>query len=139
MLSYFSIIWCEHFLLLFLSLKNLKEANSCQIAGGAKKLDALPPDLAEEVAHECGENCLKVSRIVMKGHVYFSKEYTRMIKRNGFVVLLSNGKVAEIQFFIWSKGSGDTHLVYKEVKPDQRKPFFYNDVGCHVLRIQPQR
>ena len=124
---------------MFCSLKNLKEANFCQIAGGAKKLNTLSPHLTEEVARQCGENSLKVTRIVKKGHVYFSKEYTRMIKRNGYVVLLSNGKVGEIEFFIWNKGSGNTFLVYKEVEPDQEKPFFYDDAGCHVLRMKPQR
>ena len=36
---------------------------------------------------------MKVARIVMNGQVFFSKEYTRMVKRNACVVLFVNGKV----------------------------------------------
>ena len=63
--------------------------------------------MADDVAQQSGENICKVFRIVMKGHVYFSKEYTRMVKRNACVVLLSNGKIGEISYFIWDKESGD--------------------------------
>lgn len=120
-------------------MRNLKEAKDCQIAGGSKKLLGLPPQLIEEVVRECGQNSLKVSRIVRKGHVYFSKEYTRMVKRNACVVLLSDGKVGEINFFIWNKESGNTLVAYKEMEPDLDKPFFFDDAGCHVLRMKPQR
>ena len=88
---------------------------------------------------ECGENIFKVFRIVKKGHVYFSKEYTRMVKRNACVVLLSNGKVGEINYFIWDKQSGDTFFVFEEIQPDLEKPFFYENAGCHVLRMKPKR
>lgn len=120
-------------------MKNLKEAKSCQIAGGAKKLTGLSPGLIEAVINECGQNTWKVSRIVRKGQVYFSKEYTRMVRRNACVVLLSNGKVAEIHFFVWDKESGVTLVVYKEIEPDLDKPFFFDNAGCHILRMKPQR
>ena len=127
------------FILLFCSLKNLKEAKDCQIAGGAKKLLAMPQHLTEEIVRVCGHDSLKVSRIVRKGHVSFSKEYTRMVKRNACVVLLENGKVGEINFFIWNKNSGNTLVVYQEIEPDLERPFFFDDAGCHILRMKPQR
>ena len=126
-------------LLSLYSLKNLKEAKSCQIAGAAKKLSGLPPQLMRVVLIECGQNTSKVSRIVKKGHIYFSREYTRMVKRIACVVLLSNGKVADIQFFAWNKESGVTLAVYKEIEPDLDKPFFFDNAGCHILRMKSQR
>ena len=129
--------------MLSFSLKNLKEANHCQIASGTKKLTGLhaPPSVADGVAQQCGENICKVFKIVMKGHVYFSKEYTRMVKHNACVVLLSNGKVGEINDFtcIWDKESGDAFFVYEELEPDLEKPFFYENARCHVLQMNPER
>lgn len=134
---------CKDFILRMLvtkrGLKNLKEAKSCQIAGAAKKLSGLPPQLMRVVLNECGQNTSKVSRIVKKGQIYFSREYTRMVKRNACVVLLSNGKVADIQFFVWNKESGVTLVVYKEIEPDLDKPFFFDNAGCHILRMKSQR
>ena len=91
------------------------------------------------VLNECGQNTSMVSRIVKKGQIYFSREYTRMVKRNACVVLLSNGKVADIQFFAWNKESGVTLVVYKEIEPDLDKPFFFDNAGCHILCMKPQR
>ena len=68
-------------------------------------MTGLPLSVADDVAQQCGENICKVFRIVMKGHVYFSKDSTRMVKCNACVVLLSNGKVGEIGYFIWDKES----------------------------------
>ena len=62
-----------------------------------------------------------------------------MVKRNACVVLLSNGTVGEINFFIWNKMSGKTLVAYKKTEPDLDKPFFFDNAGCHVLRMRPQR
>ena len=121
------------------SLKNLKEATGCQIAGGAKKFTGLEPHLIEAVNTQCGQNSWKRLRIVMKGHVYFSKEYTRMVKRNACCILLSSGKVGEIDFFVCNKDSGVTLVVFREIEPDHDKPFFFDSAGCHILRMKPQR
>ena len=126
-------------LLLHYRLKNLKEANNCQIAGAAKKLSGLPAHVMAYIMRECGPESCKVLRIVKQSQVFFSKEYTRMKKRNCCVVLLSNGKVGEIHFFIWNKKSGNTFAAYKEIEPDLNRPFFFDDAGCHVLRMKSQR
>ena len=93
-------------------MKNLKDAKDCQVAGGAKKLTGLPVHLVNEVLCKCGPDNFKVFRIVRNGQVFFSREYTRMIKRNASVVLLSNGIVGDINFFIWNKVSGRILVVY---------------------------
>lgn len=46
-----------------------------------------------------GQSKMKVARIVRKGQV-FSKEYTRMVKRNACVVLFVDGKVGERVFCV---------------------------------------
>lgn len=120
-------------------LKNLKEAEDCQVAGGAKKLTGLPEHLMEEISLKIGPRSFKISRIVKNGQVFFSNEYTQMVKRNASVVLLSNGRVGQINFFIWNKMSGRILVAYKEIEPNVEKPFFFHDAGCHVLGMKPQR
>lgn len=120
-------------------LKNLKEAEDCQVAGGAKKPTGLPEHLMEEISLKIGPRSFKISRIVKNGQVFFSNEYTRMVKRNASVVLLSNGRVGLINFFIWNKMSDKILVAYKEIEPNLEKPFFFDDAGCHVLRMKPQR
>ena len=45
-----------------------------------------------------------------------------MVKRNACVVLLSNGKVGEINYFIWDKQSGDTFFVFEEILQYEQRP-----------------
>lgn len=85
-------------------MKNLKEAKNCHIAGGAKKLTGISPELMAKINLEVkGEALMKVLRIVKSGKVFYSKEYTRMVKRNAHVVLFESGKVGEIEFFVWER------------------------------------
>ena len=48
---------------------------------------------------------------------------------------LSMGKL-EREFFVWSRESGCTVAVYKEMVPDAVKPFFFDDAGHHILRME---
>lgn len=59
-----------------------------------------------------------------------------MVKRNVLVVLLSNGRVGLINFFIWNKMLGKIFVVYKEIESNFEKLFFFDDVGCYVLRMK---
>lgn len=121
-------------------VKNLKTAQGCQIAGGAKKLDGWSEDLLEKINIETtSQTKMKVLRIVKNGRVYFSKEYTRMVKRNSSVALFENGKIGEIEYFVWDRDSGLTLAVFREVYPDLGKPFFFQDAGHHILRMKPER
>ncbi|KAK2567972.1 hypothetical protein P5673_007872 [Acropora cervicornis] len=96
-------------------LRNLKEANDCKIAGAAKKLSGLPEHVMEYIMGECGPDSCKVLRIVKQC------------------------QVGEIHFFIWNKTLGNTFAAYKEIEHDLSKPFFFDDAGCHVLRMKSQR
>ena len=121
-------------------MKNLKKAKECYIAGGAKKLTGTPPDLMTKINMELkGDSIVKVLRIVKNGQVFYSKEYTRMVKRNAHVVLFACGKVGEIEFFVWDRCSGITLAVFREVQPDLGKPFFFDEAGHHTLRMKQER
>lgn len=121
-------------------VKNLRTAQGCQIAGGAKKFNGLSQDLLEKINNETTSQAkMKVLGIVKNGHVYFSKEYSRMVKRNSSVALFENEKIGEIEFFVWERDSGLTLAVFREVYPDLGKPFFFQDAGHHILRVKPER
>ena len=70
-----NVLDCTTTLLLLLHnrLKNLKEANNCQIAGAAKKLSGLPAHVMEYIMRECGPESCKVLRIVKQSQVFFQK------------------------------------------------------------------
>ena len=118
-------------------VKNLKEAENCSIAGGAKKLVGLPQELQKIDMEVNGGS--KVLRIVKKGQVFYSKEYTRMVKRNAYVVLFACGRVGEIEYFVWDRQSGITLAVFREVQPDLENPFFFGEAGHHTLRMKQER
>ena len=82
---------------------------------------------------------MKVLRIVKSGKVFYSKEYTRMVKRNAHVVLFESGKVGEIEFFVWERQTGITLAVFSEIQPDLEKPFFFCEAGHHTLRMKQER
>ena len=35
--------------------------------------------------------------------------------------------------------SGGILVAYAEIEPNLEKPFFFDDAGCHVLRMKQQR
>ena len=71
---------------------------------GQELLTGVQPELMEKMCREVeGEAIGKVLRIVKNRQVFYSKEYTRMVKRNAYAVLLLSGQVREIQFFVWDR------------------------------------
>lgn len=129
----FSFVFC-------LRVKNLKEAKNCHIAGGAKKLTGVSPELMAKINLEVkGEVLMKVLRIVKSGKVFYPKEYIRMVKCNAHVVLFESGKVWEIEFFVWDRQTGIMLAVFSEIQPDLKKPFFFCEAGHHTLRMKQER
>ena len=122
---------------LYNRLKNLKDAVGCKIAGGASKLVGVEKHLVDEILQGQAGKKMKVLRVVRNGQVYYSKAYTRMVKRNAAVVLLDDKRVVEIEFFVWMKDSGITLAVYKEIPVDEDNPFYFEDAGHHLLRMKP--
>ena len=103
-------------------------------------MTGVPPELIEKIRREVeGEALTKVLRVVKNGQVFYSKEYTRMVKRNAHVVLLASGQVGEIQFFVWDRHTGITLAVFREIQPDLEKPFFFSNAGHHMLRMKQER
>ena len=82
---------------------------------------------------------MKVSKVVRNGQIFYSKSYTRMVKRNAAVVVLEDKRVVEVEFYVWMKDSGITLAVFKEISVDVDNPFYFEDAGHHLLRMKPVR
>lgn len=81
----------------------------------------------------------KVLRVWKNGQIFYSQEYTRVKKRNSYTVLLAGGAFAKVQYFLWYKPTGEVMAVYYEVPINNASPFFLNDVGWHLVRIEKER
>ena len=120
--------------------QNLENAEGCQVAGKPKKLPSeLPDEVMATIAETIGRQSKAVTRIVQEGQVYFSKTYQRMKRRNASVILFENGKIGEVQFYAWNEETGATAAVFQELVPDPNRPFFFDDAGRHIMRVQPNR
>lgn len=47
------------------------------------------------------------SRLLVKGQLYYSQEFTRVVKRNSFTVLLQNGHIITVYYYIIVKQQGN--------------------------------
>jgi len=75
-------------------VKNLKTAQGCQIAGGAKKLNGLSQDLLEKISIETtSETKMRVLHIVKNGHVYFSNNIPEWSNEIHLLPCLTMGKL----------------------------------------------
>ena len=54
-------------------------------------------------------------------------------------LLLAGGAFAKVQYFLWYKPTGEVMAVYYEVPINNASPFFLNDVGWHLVRIEKER
>ena len=116
----------------------MKRAQNCEVAGSAKPLSGINPAVLLKVNRLMQGNLVKkVLRVVMNGEVYFSRQYSRMTRRNACTVLFASGEVGEIQFFVWEQVSGLVAAVFREIVHDEKRPFFFNDAGQHILRMKP--
>ena len=55
------------------------------------------------------------------------------------VVLFENGKIEEVQFYAWNEETGAAAAVFRELVPDPTRPFFFDNAGRHIMRVQPNR
>jgi len=102
-----------------------------------QKFQDLPDHLSEAVKNVVGEGeVVKAARIVVGKHIFFSKHYSRMMKRNPCVVQFQDDTIGEIESFAWNMASGKVVAIYKQLLIDNEKPFFFNNAGHHVIRVQ---
>ena len=122
-------------------IRNLKDARNCQVAGAAKPFQ--PPDELLEKLGAAVENnndgFFKVLRIVKGGQVYYSKEYTRVVKRNSYTVLLTGELYASVLYYLWGRNCGKVFAVYHVIAVDAIKPFILKNAGYHIIRVQEER
>ena len=71
----------------------------------------------------------KVLRVWKNGQIFYSS----------YTVLLAEGAFAKVQYFLWYKPTGEVMAVYYEVPINNASPFFLNDVGWHLVRIEKER
>jgi len=120
--------------------RNLKEAKNCSIAGGVRPLKDISAQCLNTVTSILGNGGeLKMgARVVLGCHVFFSKLYTRVEKRNACVVQFKDNTFGEIELFAWNDNK-EVIAVYKQISIDMGRPFFFDDAGHHVLCVNKTR
>ena len=121
------------------SLSNLKEANSCHIAGALKKCAQLEEVIVEQIASLMGvhydfSRLRKALRIVKDGQIFFSEEYTRMKKRNGYTVKLADGTYGIVKYYLVDLPSSTVLVVHTQLETDGA--YFLQNAGHHLICIK---
>ena len=127
------------------------EAINCKIAGGMSTT-VLNDDMIKKVKQilgisdqDCIGNVSKVGRIILYDKVFFSKYYTRMIKRIGNIVLLHNDDneysldsvIASVQYFLLHHNSNKCVAVVKNMKMNEHMALIHGSVS-HLIAVQPE-
>ena len=125
------------------SLRNVKSAANCQVAGALKKW-AVNNDIYERASILLDSNYtsrpvfLEAKRVIVNGHVIHSRIYERMKKHCGFVVLIEHNEgnyMAFVEYFLFERNLKTVLAVVKRIILDLEKPFLVCDKPQHLLRI----
>ena len=125
------------------SLRNVKSAANCQVAGALTKW-TVNNEIYEQASLQLDSNYtdrpvfLKAKRVIVNGHVIYSRIYERMKKHCGFAVLIEqNGGnyMAFVEYFLFERNLKTVFAVVKRIVLDFENPFFVNDKPKHLLRI----
>lgn len=125
------------------SLRNVKSAKNCQVAGALKKW-AVNNEVYEQASlllNSSNPNIpvfLEAKRVIVNGHVIFSRIYERMKKHCGFAVLIehSDGNyMAFVEYFLFESNSKIVFAVVKRIILDYENPFLVCEKPRHLLRV----
>jgi len=125
------------------SLQNVKKAANCQVAGALRKW-TVDNEIYNQTCSLLGPNCvnrpvfLQAKRIIVNGHVIYSRLYERMKKHCGFAVLIqdSGGNyMAFVEYFLCERDVKTVFAVIKRLLLDFDKPFLMHGKPRHLLRI----
>ena len=125
------------------SLQNVKKAANCQVAGALRKW-TVDNEIYDQTCSLLGANCvnrpvfLQGKRIIVNGHVIYSRLYEQMKKHCGFAVLVyaSGGNyMAFVEYFLCEKDVKTVFAVIKRLLLDFDKPFLMHEKPRHLLRI----
>ena len=125
------------------SLRNVKTASNCQIAGALRRW-TVKKDIYEQVSLLLDVNKIsrpvfqEAKRVIVNGHIIYSKMYEKMKKHCGCAVLIEhNGDnfLAFVQYFLYESTSKTVFAVIKRILLDFTNPFLVSDKPRHLLRI----
>ncbi|KAH3755223.1 hypothetical protein DPMN_189913 [Dreissena polymorpha] len=99
--------------------KTKKECENCSLLGKMHPVDVQNLQVEQEVKQYTGKDVCslqKVHRIKLKGQLISSKNYKRMQKRNCHTVLLDNGCIKSIEFFVYDAVSNKCFALTQDLK-----------------------
>lgn len=125
------------------SLRNVKTASNCQIAGAlrtwtVKKNIYEQASLLLDLNHISRPVFMEAKRVIVNGHIIYSKLYEKMKKHCGCAVLIEhNGEnfMAFVQYFLYESTSKAVFAVIKRILLDFENPFLVSEKPQHLLRI----
>lgn len=125
------------------SLRNVKDAANCQVAGALRKW-AVNNDIYKQASLLLPSSYtdrpvfLEAKRVIVNGHVIYSRIYKRMRKHCGFAVLVEhNGGnyMAFVEYFLFESNVKTVFAVIKPIILDFENPFLVCDKPKHLLRV----
>ena len=124
-------------------LRNVKTASNCQIAGALRKWP-VRNDIYEQASLLLDLLCItrpdfqEAKRVIINGHVIYSRMYEKMKKHCGYAVLIEhNGEnyMAFVQYFLYESNSKTVFAVVKRIILDFTNPFLASEKPRHLLRV----
>lgn len=124
-------------------LRNVKTASNCQIAGALRKWP-VKNDVYEQASLLLDLHCTtrpdfqEAKRVIVNGHVIYSRIYEKMKKHCGYAVLIEHNEenfMAFVQYFLYESNSRTVFAVVKRIILDFANPFLVSDKPHHLLRI----
>ena len=124
-------------------LRNVKTASNCQIAGALRKWP-VKNDIYEQASLLLDLLCTarpdfqEAKRVIVNGHVIYSRIYEKMKKHCGYAVLIEHDKEkfrAFVQYFLYESNSKTVFAVVKRIILDFANPFLVSEKPRHLLRI----
>lgn len=124
-------------------LRNVKTASNCQIAGALRKWP-VKTDIYEQASLLLDLLCTtrpdfqEAKRVIVNGHVIYSRIYEKMKKHCGYAVLIEHNEenfMAFVQYFLYESNSRTVFAVVKRIILDFANPFLASEKPHHLLRI----
>ncbi|KAJ8313372.1 hypothetical protein KUTeg_009076 [Tegillarca granosa] len=122
--------------------ENTKKVANCSVAGGLALQQYMDQSLTEKLKIllkvETIGKISKVQRVIVNNDIFFSKEYKRMEKRIGNVVLTdqdSGMAMAAIQYFIYHHETNTCVAVVKKVSIKEDLPLVILNVN-YLIRVE---
>ena len=118
--------------------KGMKLTGICKLAGPfnpiPKNIEKMHLKQITDITGNLVSDLVIFHRLVLHQEKYYSKDYTCMKKRICYFVLLDNGEIAEIQYFVWSKPT-ETVYAFVNMFAVTKTPFPCKSAGHHLISV----